>query len=111
MPTGMQTAWFKARMRKVRVTQDDLGEALGCDRSVVSRIINGRQEIALSQILPLADALEVSSFEILKRSGFWDDSRDLGAQWIELYDAMPPEDRERIIDAVRALAKRSRTDS
>lgn len=100
-----QAAWFKARMRQLRVTQDDLGEALHCDRSVVSRIINGRQEIALGQVLPLATALQVSPFEILKRSGFWADKRALDAQWTDLYDQMEPDDRERIMDAVRALAR------
>jgi len=68
---GMQTAWFKARMKRLRVSQEDIGRVLNLDRSVVSRILDGRQELRLSQVLPLAEILDVSEFEVLSRADMW----------------------------------------
>ena len=67
----MQTAWFKARMRRQKVNQDHIAAVFHVDRSVVSRILNGHQELALSQILPLAQILDVSEFEVLDRADMW----------------------------------------
>jgi transcriptional regulator with XRE-family HTH domain len=106
MPPKIDSAWFKDRMREIRLRQDALGRALGCDRSVVSRIINGRQELALSQVLPMAEALQVSPFEILKRAGFWEGHEGIEPQWATLHDEVSPEDRERIVDAMRAFSRR-----
>lgn len=99
-------AWFKRRMRELGLTQEQVGRALKCDRSVISRIINGRQELALSQVLPLADILRVGPFEVLRRTNFWDQRRRTDADWLALYDEIPPEERERIAEAVRALTRR-----
>lgn len=98
--------WFKRRMRALRVTQEQVGRVLNCDRSVVSRIVNGKQELALSQVLPLADILQVGPFEVLKRTNFWDARRRNDAEWLALYEEIDPEERERIADAVRALSRR-----
>lgn len=67
----MQSAWFKARMKRLKVRQDDIGRVLHCDRTVVSRIINGKQDLGLGQVLPLAEILDVSEFEILSRADMW----------------------------------------
>jgi transcriptional regulator with XRE-family HTH domain len=106
MPAKIDIGWFKARLRAVGLRQDDLGRALGCDRSVVSRIINGRQELALSQVMPIAEALKVSPFEILRRVGFWEGYAGIEPQWAALHNEVPPEDRERIVEAIRALSRR-----
>lgn len=67
----MQTAWFKARMKRLRLTQDDIARALICDRTVVSKIIAGKQTLKLDQVVPLAQMLEVSPFEVLFRADMW----------------------------------------
>lgn len=67
----VQTQWFKARMKHLGLNEEDLGNALRRDRSVISRIINGRQPLKLDEVEPLAEALEVDAIEILVRAGTW----------------------------------------
>jgi transcriptional regulator with XRE-family HTH domain len=105
MADAVDTRWLKARMRSLRLNQDGLGKVLGCERSVVSKIINGKQQLRLGQVVPLADALQVSPFEILKRAGFWEGREGAEAQWAALHDQIAPDDRARIIDAVRAWTR------
>lgn len=66
---GMDSAWFRQRMADLSLDQDDIGNALGLDRSVISRIINGRQPVRVDQLDPLARILQVSFMEMLRRVG------------------------------------------
>jgi transcriptional regulator with XRE-family HTH domain len=105
-----QAEWFKARMKQLKVTQDVLGRALHRDRTVVSRIINGEQDLGLKQILPLAAALEVSPFEILYRAGMWggdpqQPGRDEREELIGIYEMLPPLRRSDFIKGVRAFGR------
>ncbi len=65
----MDIAWFKQRMREKRVTQEALADAIGRHRSVVSKILTGRQSLELFQVEPFARLLEVPPQEILRRAG------------------------------------------
>lgn len=71
----MQTAWFKARMKRQKVNQEHIAGVFHVDRSVVSRILNGKQDLSLSQVLPLAQILDVSEFEVLDRADMWRGSK------------------------------------
>lgn len=71
----MQTDWFKTRMAHLKVTQDQVGDALHLDRTVVSRILNGRQPLKLHEVHILADILDVPALEVLYRADFWGTGR------------------------------------
>lgn len=105
-----QTDWFKRRMRQLRVTQRHLGLVLGCDRTVVSRIIGGKQQLRLDQAELIAEALKVSPMEVLRRAGFWESGLAGYLLWQAMYDAMSPDERDRISKAVRELIGRDLPD-
>lgn len=65
----MDTAWFKQRMKACKVKQEDLANAIGRDRAVISRVINGTQKMQLTWAKPFAELLGVSEANILKHTG------------------------------------------
>lgn len=101
-----QADWFKQRMRRLRVTQEQIGRALNRDRTVVGRILSGQQPLKLNEVLPLAEILQVSPFEILHRAGMWDGKAPAGLrqreEWFGLFEEMPPEEQARAIAMMRA---------
>ncbi|MDF2143229.1 helix-turn-helix transcriptional regulator [Paenirhodobacter sp. CAU 1674] len=68
----MEKAWFKQALRKAGKTSNDLADAIGRDRAVVSRIMNGHQRITIDQAKVFAAQLGVPLDEILMRSGLAD---------------------------------------
>jgi len=65
----MDAQWFKARQRQLGVTSFDIGQALGRDRTIVSRILNGRQRLAADQVDVFADLLRVDRATIEEKAG------------------------------------------
>lgn len=65
----MDANWFKKRQKLLGVTSFDLGTALGRDRTVVSKILSGKQPMTLEYAQGFAKVLEVSIDEILRRAG------------------------------------------
>ena len=65
----MDAAWFRARMRQLGLTQDDLGAALGRDRSTASRLLSGALEFKAAHAEPLAAILKTTPGEVLARAG------------------------------------------
>jgi transcriptional regulator with XRE-family HTH domain len=65
----MDKEWFKARKRQVKVTDQDLADAIGRDRSVVNRIVNGEVRFDLVFVDGFSRLLEVSPEELLSRVG------------------------------------------
>jgi len=55
----------KIRTKK-NITQDEIAKILGADRSFISNIENGKTNPTLSTITNLAQALKVSTNELLK---------------------------------------------
>ncbi len=68
----MDKDWFKRRLRLRDMTSDDLAKAIGRDRAVVSRIMNGHQLMTLDQAKIVADQFQVDVSEVLLRSGLAD---------------------------------------
>lgn len=103
----METMWFKAAQKRSGKTSFDLGAAIGRDRSVISRIVNGTQTPTLEQAKALAQELDVPLAEFLQRAGMADKPTSLQiAPKFEEGDAVPytpqpsQEQRERQIAAV-----------
>lgn len=65
----MDAAWFKAQQKRAGVTIVDLGEAIGRDRSIISRFYTGRQTMTLKQAEQIAAALDVPLAEVVTRAG------------------------------------------
>jgi SOS-response transcriptional repressor LexA len=71
---NMETMWFKAAQRRAGLTSFDLGEAIGRDRTVISRIVNGSQRPTLDQARVLAEKLDVPLPDFLEKAGMADKS-------------------------------------
>lgn len=56
---------IKTRRTQLRITQKELGERLGVGRVVVTEIEAGRNDITLSRLCRVADALDISLAELV----------------------------------------------
>lgn len=65
----MNKTWFNTRLRMVGKTGGDLADAIGRDRAVVSRILNGHQTMTLEQAKCFAEVLGVDVSEVLVQAG------------------------------------------
>lgn len=65
----MDSAWFKARLKERKLTQGHIADAIGKDRSVVSRLMSGEIPIKMAHVTPLAALLDVTPAEILIHAG------------------------------------------
>lgn len=70
----MDEKWFKSKQKQVGVTADVIADALGRDRSVVSRIYVGRQKMSFEQAKVFAKILEEPLNDILVRAGITTES-------------------------------------
>ncbi len=65
----MDVVWFRNRMKEVGATQEDIGAAIGRDRSAASRLLSGSLEFKAAHAGPLALVLKTTPSEILIRAG------------------------------------------
>lgn len=66
---SMDDKWFKNQQKKVGVTAEDIANAIGRDRSLVSRIYVGRQKMTLEQAQVFADILKAPLDQVLEKAG------------------------------------------
>lgn len=66
---GMDSEWFKQRKRELKINDAALGEALGVDRSVANRVVNGAVVFNARRAGAVAKLFQVSRDEILFRAG------------------------------------------
>lgn len=86
----MDTMWFKRVQKRAGVTSWDLGKALGRDRSVVSRIINGSQKMTVDQAKVFARLLGEPLDEVMHRAGLLDqEERQVAAPGFRDAEAAP----------------------
>lgn len=65
----MDDKWFKAQQKRVGVTADEIAARLGRDRSVVSKILSGKQRMTLEWAQAFADTLQVEVAVVLEKAG------------------------------------------
>jgi 3,4-dihydroxy 2-butanone 4-phosphate synthase / GTP cyclohydrolase II len=65
----MDVVWFRNRMKEVGATQEDVGNAIGRDRSAASRLLSGALDFKAAHAAPLALVLKTTPAEILARAG------------------------------------------
>lgn len=68
----MDDKWFKAQQKKVGITADAIAAVLGRDRSVVSKILSGKQRMTLEWAKAFATALQVDVATVLEKAGIAD---------------------------------------
>jgi SOS-response transcriptional repressor LexA len=65
----MDDKWFKQQQKIAGVTADQIAQAIGRDRSLVSRVYTGRQKMTLDLAQAFADILQVPLATVLEKSG------------------------------------------
>ena len=65
----MDDKWFKAQQKKVGITADQIAAVLGRDRSVVSKILAGKQRMTLEWAQAFATSLHVPLSTVLEKAG------------------------------------------
>jgi SOS-response transcriptional repressor LexA len=92
--------WFKTRKRELRVTDADLGDAIGRDRSIANKLVTGKLPFDIKYVQGFAATLQVSREEILRKVGALDPSADIpqgsNAQVMKLEGASLEEARENL---------------
>lgn len=66
---AMDTAWFKARKKEVKTSDEKLALAVGRDRTTVTKVINGTIRFDLAFVDGFAALLKVTPEEVLSRVG------------------------------------------
>ena len=65
----MDVEWFRARKRERGVTDSDLAEALGVERSVANKVVNGKVAMNARRADAVAKLLGASRDDVLFRAG------------------------------------------
>ncbi len=65
----MDVEWFKAQKRDLKITDAALAEALGVERSVANKVVNGRVAFNARRADPVARLFQTSRDEVLFRAG------------------------------------------
>lgn len=68
----MDDKWFKAQQKRVGVTADEIAAQLGRDRSVVSKILSGKQRMTLEWATAFSTVLQVPLATVLEKAGVTD---------------------------------------
>ncbi len=66
---AMDTEWIKARKKMLKVTDVALAQALGVERSVANKVVNGKVEMNARRADAVAKLLGVARDEMLFRAG------------------------------------------
>ncbi len=83
----MDARWIKQRLKLIGATQGHLAQAIGRDRAVISRILQGRQALRLDWAQAFAAVLGVSTPDLLRHCGLGQGS----------FDPAPPPPKPRMI--------------
>lgn len=65
----MDTEFFKARQKELGLTTEDLGRAIGRDRTAISKMYSGGRALKPEEVHALADALQITVEDVLDRAG------------------------------------------
>ncbi len=68
----MDDKWFKTQQKRVGVTADQIADRLGRDRSVISKILSGKQRMTLEWANAFAEVLQSDLATVLEKAGVAD---------------------------------------
>lgn len=66
---SMDVEWFKARKKALKITDVEMGRALGVERSVANKVVNGKVPLNARRADDVARLFGVSRDEVLFRAG------------------------------------------
>ena len=72
----MNVEWFKNRKRELRITDADVAQALGVERSVANKVMNGKVAINLKRVDQMAALFQVTLDELLFQAGVTENQPD-----------------------------------
>lgn len=84
----LHMTWMSERLAQLRKGHKDLAAAIGKDRSVATKIVNGEQQVRLDQIGAVAKVLEVSPKTLLIQLGIPIDTIDTPIQHVPVFDTV-----------------------
>ena len=58
---------LKSRRKELKISQEKLANTIGIDRKHLSAMENGRQNMTISTLCKVADALDITIFEVFAR--------------------------------------------
>jgi transcriptional regulator with XRE-family HTH domain len=85
----MDKRWFITRKKELKLRQEDIAAAIGRDRSIVSKILNGKLPFSLNYAPGLAAVFQVSREEILRRANVLDTPAPAGASIVSMPVVLP----------------------
>jgi len=80
--------WFNARRLELGVEQNDIAQAIGRSKSMISRILSGQRTLDAHDVAGLANILRTSPDEILRRLGI-----QVAAPGVKVTGAVLPDGR------------------
>ncbi len=101
----MDTAWLNDRRKELGLTQKDLARAINKERSAGNRICRGKRPVYLDEIEAVADLLQVSRPEMLRRAGLELARSRTKRDAISLIDGMNDDEVRRLIPLLDKVAE------
>ena len=68
----MDVEWFRSRKKELRLNDEAVGRAIGRERSVANKLLNGKVPFDNAYVAALAELFKVSRQEVLHRAGVLD---------------------------------------
>lgn len=69
---NMDDKWFKSQQKRLGITADQIAARLGRDRSIVSKILSGKQRMSLAWARAFAASFDVPLATVIERAGLAD---------------------------------------
>lgn len=77
VPMGeLQKEWLKSRKKEIGVGDQEIGEAIGRDRTIATKLLNGQIPFDFKYIDGFSRVLRISKAEVLRRFGILDEDAD-----------------------------------
>lgn len=106
--------WLEGEMRKAELSQAELARAAGVTRSAINGILTGRRGPGSDLCRAIARALGIPEEAVFRVAGILQSKADLDEDTEELlylYDRLPVEAKNQVVDFTRFLVERKDSDT
>lgn len=99
---------IKNLRKKNGMTQEELGEKLGYERSMISKIESGAIDLSQSKIVEFAKVLNTTPKDLMG----WNEKKPVPSfepehiELIDLYSRLEPEQKQSVLSLLRSLVKK-----
>jgi transcriptional regulator with XRE-family HTH domain len=95
-------ARIKEERRKKNLTQEGLGDMMGCSNTYIGQVERGERGLTVDRLVEICNCLGVTC-DFLLASFLDDEDEYLRQQWIRLMKGRSVKEQEKIIKMVRAM--------